>query len=85
MKILHIIREKKDRWPLELAASQRTAGHDVALLLLHDAVLASAPSDFKTFACHDDVIARAARPEAELVDYDAIVRLLFEYDTVSCW
>ncbi|MBI2955046.1 MAG: hypothetical protein HYY30_12075 [Chloroflexi bacterium] len=85
MRVLHIVRERKDSWPAELAARQREQGNEVAVLLMHDAVLAAPPAGIKTYACRDDVVARAVETTAESVDYDAIVRLIFAYDSVSWW
>ncbi|MCL5264989.1 MAG: hypothetical protein M1343_07350 [Chloroflexi bacterium] len=85
MKVLHIIRELKDNWPLELAKMQQGKGNEVAVLLLHDAVLSRPPKGFKVFASRDDVRARGVESEAAQVDYEAIVELIFTNDSVSCW
>jgi sulfur relay protein TusB/DsrH len=88
MRILHILRENRDKWPFELAEAQQKLGYDVAVLLIHDAVLARQQSGIKVYSCLDDVVARGVKMTsegAEVVDYDAIVRLCFEYDSVSIW
>ena len=81
MKILHIIRNPNDTTPFEIAKSQ-DSDHDVAVLLLHDAVYAK--PDLTTFAALDDAKARGVTAH-ECVDYDRIVQMLFEYDKVVSW
>lgn len=85
MKILHIVRSHTDKRPIELAELQREQGNEVALLLIHDAVLAAPSTNIKTFVCRDDMVARGVEANAETVDYDAIIRLIFAYDSISCW
>ncbi len=81
MKILHIIREPNDTTPFEIAKSQES-GNEVAVLLLHDGVYAR--PDLTTYASSDDSKARGITAH-ELVDYDRIVQMLFEYDKVISW
>ncbi|SNQ60776.1 hypothetical protein [Candidatus Methanoperedens nitratireducens] len=81
MKILHIIRNPNDTTPLEIAKAQNKE-HEVAILLMHDAVYA-APS-LKTYACADDAEARGVTRH-ERVGYDRIVEMMFEYDKVVSW
>ncbi len=81
MKILHIIRDPGDTTPLEIAKAQ-SKEHDVAILLIHDAVY-SAPG-LRTYACADDAEARGVNRH-ERVGYDRIVEMLFEYDKVVSW
>ncbi len=81
MRILHIIRNPNDATPLEIAKAQ-SKEHEVAILLLHDAVYA-APS-LKTYACADDADARGVT-QYERVGYDRIVEMMFEYDKVVSW
>jgi sulfur transfer complex TusBCD TusB component (DsrH family) len=81
MKILHIIRNPNDTTPIEIAKAQGVE-HDVALLLLHDAVYMK--TGLKAFACSADAEARGVT-EHECVRYDRIVQMLFEYDRVVSW
>ncbi len=81
MKILHIIRNPNETTPIEIAKAQGKE-HDVALLLLHDAVYLK--PGLKTYACADDAEARGVTAH-ECVGYDRIVQMLFEYDRVVSW
>ena len=83
MKILHIIRNPNDETPLEIARSQ-SEEHEVAILLLHDAVYAIPDVQFKVYACAADAQARGVARN-ECVDYKKIVELLFEFDKVVSW
>ncbi|MBU3967406.1 MAG: hypothetical protein KKG76_08545 [Euryarchaeota archaeon] len=81
MKILHIIRNPHDKTPIEIAKAQGRE-HDVALLLMHDAVYMD--PGMKAFACKDDAEARRVTAH-ECVGYDRIVKMIFEYDRVVSW
>ena len=81
MKILHIIRNPNDATPIEIAEAQ-CVKHDVALLLLHDAVYLK--PELKAYACENDAEARGIT-EHDCVGYDRIIRMLFEYDRVVSW
>lgn len=81
MKILHIIRNPDDTTPIEIARAQ-SEEHEVAILLLHDAVYAS--PDLTTYACAKDAEARGVTGH-ECVGYKRIVEMLFEYDKVVSW
>ncbi len=81
MKILHIIRNPNDTTPIEIAKAQ-SAEHDVALLLLHDAVYMK--TALKAWACAKDAEARGVT-EHECVGYERIVEMVFEYDKVVSW
>jgi len=81
MKILHIIRNPNDVTPLEIAKVE-SKEHEVAILLMHDAVYAH--PDIRAFACEKDVQARGVTGH-ECVDYGRIVEMLFEYETVVSW
>jgi sulfur transfer complex TusBCD TusB component (DsrH family) len=81
MKILHIIRNPNDATPLEIARSQSNE-HEVAVLLLHDAVYSN--PDLQVFACAADARARGITNH-ECVDYKRIAQMLFEYDKVVSW
>ncbi len=81
MKILHIIRNPNDKTPIEIARAQGKE-HEVAILLLHDAVYAK--PELTTYACAEDAEARGVTGH-ESVGYDRIVEMLFEYDKVVSW
>ena len=81
MRILHIIRNPNDATPLEIARAQ-SKEHDVAVLLLHDAVYAK--PDLPAYACAKDAEARGVTVH-ECVGYGRIVEMLFEYDKVVSW
>ncbi len=81
MKILHIIRNPNDKTPIEIAKAQ-SREHEVAILLLHDAVYAK--SDLTTYACSEDAQARGVTGH-ERVGYERMVEMLFEYDKVVSW
>jgi len=83
MKILHIIRNPNEETPLEIARSQ-SEEHEVAVLLLHDAVYAIPDVQFKVYACKADAEARGLARH-EWVDYKRIVQMLFKYDKVVSW
>jgi sulfur relay protein TusB/DsrH len=83
MKILHIIRNPNDERPLEIARSQ-SEEHDVAVLLLHDAVYATPDVQFQVYTCTADAQARSIAGH-ECVDYKRIVQMIFEFDKVVSW
>lgn len=83
MKILHVIRNPNDGTPLEIAISQNEE-HEVAVLLLHDAVYAIPNVQFKLYACEADAEARGVTRH-ECVNYKKIVEMLFEFDKVVSW
>lgn len=85
MKILHIVRSLDDSRALQTAAAHRELGHEVTLLLLHDAVLSRIAFPGPVHACADDVRARGGHCSFPTVDYDTVVRLLFEHDRVVSW
>jgi sulfur relay protein TusB/DsrH len=64
MKILHLIKNPHDSYAADIAARQQRAGHEVALLLLHDAVYDAmgvkplSQQGIAVYACADDVQAR---------------------------
>jgi sulfur transfer complex TusBCD TusB component (DsrH family) len=81
MKILHIIRNPNDATPLEIARAQGRE-HEVAILLLHDAVYAR--TDLTAYASEADAKARGVTGH-EGVDHKRIVQMLFEYDKIVSW
>jgi sulfur relay protein TusB/DsrH len=83
MKVLHIIRNPNDETPLEIAKYQ-SKEHEVAVLLLHDAVYSIPDVQFKVYVCTADAEARDVALH-ECVDYKRIVEMLFEYDKVVSW
>lgn len=85
MKVLHIVRELQDQRALETAVTQHKQGHQVTLLLLHDAVLDRIDFPGRVLACADDVRARGNNSNYLTVDYDHIVAAIFDHDRVISW
>ena len=84
-KILHIIKDLNDPTPIDIAKKQADS-NEIGLLFIHDAVLGNLSSDFaKVYVLDADVRARNLNIEGEIVDYDEMVQLLFEYDKVVSW
>ena len=83
MKVLHIIRKKGDTYPLSIAATQKSGGDDVKVLLLQDAVL-SCSGDASSFCCKEDAEARGVSCGNQ-VDYSQIVNMVFDADSVVNW
>ncbi|RJP18029.1 MAG: hypothetical protein C4520_15200 [Candidatus Abyssobacteria bacterium SURF_5] len=85
MKVLHIIRNHDDGLALRLVeAINRLDGVEQALLMIQDGVYADS-FGLKTYACSEDVQARGVQTDHELVDYDRIADMIFEYDRVITW
>lgn len=84
MRILHLIREMDDQRAIATLKAQ-SEEHEVSVVLLHDAVLGASEMPGAIYACADDVRARNGNFSGELVDFDAIVRLIFEHDKVISW
>ena len=99
MSILHIIRNRNDAIALDTIRLQSESGGDddvdVGVLLIHDAVLDIAdggasvfPAGVKLHALSFDCDARAISKldeACDCVDYDAMLKLVFEYDKVITW
>ncbi|MBI3329691.1 MAG: hypothetical protein HYZ81_23665 [Nitrospinae bacterium] len=83
-KVLHILRTLRDESAWQLIAIQHEA-QPVAVLLLHDAVLAPPPLDVPMFACEADVLARNVPSPLPLLTYDQIVELIFAVERVMVW
>lgn len=85
MKVLHILRNYDDRLASDIReAIARLDGVEQAILMIQDGVYAR-PAAAHAFACAEDVRARGIETDLELVDYDRIVEMLFEYDRVITW
>jgi len=84
-KILHVLKSGHDPDALEILRQQAKDGAEVSVLLLHDAVRTPMEGIERVYACRDDVEARGGTPQGEIVDYDAIIPLLLEAETVICW
>ena len=83
MKILHMVRKKGDMYPFDIAAAQKAAGDEPKVLLLQDAVL-SCMGDSSTFCCKEDAEARGVGCGNQ-VDYNGIVKMIFDADSVINW
>ena len=74
-----------DLTPIDIAKKQADT-NEIGLLFIQDAVLGDLSSDFaKVYALDADVQARNLNVEAETVDYNEMVQLLFEYDKIVSW
>ena len=89
MKILFVVKEKNDLdFLLEMYEKpQREMDNKITFLLIHDAVLAESISstDFKVFACNDDVKARGVDTLFNTLDYVQMLKLMADCDKVICW
>ncbi len=87
MKILHIIKKTSDTYAWDTVVLQREkGGEQVEVLLLHDAVFTPLPDEWSwVFACKDDVTARGIGTVATLVEYENIVEMIIDADSVICW
>jgi sulfur transfer complex TusBCD TusB component (DsrH family) len=83
-KILHILRHLKDESAWELISIQRQL-QPVAVLLMHDAVLAPPPLAGPMYACEADVLARGIPSSLPLLTYDQIIELVFACERVMVW
>lgn len=83
MKILHMIRKKGDSFPLNIAEAQKKAGDDVKVVLLQDAVL-SCVCEPSSYCCKEDAEARGVGCGNQ-VDYNQIVKMVFDADSVVNW
>jgi sulfur transfer complex TusBCD TusB component (DsrH family) len=82
--ILHILRSLRDESAWQIIRTQ----HDmqpVAVLLMHDAVLAPPPLDVPMYACEADVMARGITSPLPRLTYDQIVDLIFACERVMVW
>jgi len=86
VKILHIIKKTNDTYAWRTASrQQRGETNEVSVLLLQDAVFSPIRDDLEVFACRDDVRARGVHTEASLVDYEDIVKMMLNADSIVCW
>ena len=85
MRILHIFRSPHEALGPEVAAAQRAEGHDVAVVLIQDAVLRPLGAEDRALAAAEDVRERPAAPPREQVDAYGIVKLMAEADRVALW
>ncbi|MEE9200091.1 MAG: DsrH/TusB family sulfur metabolism protein [Candidatus Brocadiales bacterium] len=97
MKTLHIIREKDHALAISTARDQAgpasAAGNELAVLLIHDAVLTgedrlgglSATVTVTIMVLKDDAAARAVESPYPSIDYDGMLKLVFDSDKVICW
>ncbi|MBI2304921.1 MAG: hypothetical protein HYU86_09280 [Chloroflexi bacterium] len=101
MRILHILRNLDEKPVLSRAEGPVLSraegpvltiirehlkqGHQVTLLLLHDAVLGNFPVETSTFACLEDVRARGGKTNHPTLDYDDILRLIFDNERTISW
>ncbi len=58
---------------------------EISILLMHDAVYTPPTNLTRLFYCQDDVEARGIECTGKLVNYDEIVNLLIENDSIVSW
>ena len=85
MRILHLVRRLDDERALSTAREQQRQGHEVTLLLLHDAVLSDIRFEGPVLACQDDLLARRVSGKYQPVDYEGMVKAIFAHDKVISW
>ncbi len=85
MKILHIVRDMEEALPLRVAVEQQEQGHQVTVLLLHDAVLRRVSFPGPVLAAEDDLAARGVEGRYPSVDYRGIVQAILEHERVVSW
>lgn len=85
MKILHIVRDMEEALPLQIAREQQEQGHQVTILLLHDAVLRQVSFPGTVLAAEDDLAARGVEGRYPPVGYRDIVQAIVDHDRVISW
>lgn len=88
MKILHLVRCPKEDYPFEIAGLQSgVGGHEVTVVLLQDAVMSGHPAvnGVAVFSGHEDLDARGLPAIGGTLDYDGIVKKIFEADRIINW
>ena len=91
MKTLHIIREKDHALAISTVRDQTKLPHvsenNLTVLLIHDAVLTTEDrlKGLRIMVLKDDAAARAVEPPYPSVDYDGMLKLIFDSDNVICW
>jgi sulfur transfer complex TusBCD TusB component (DsrH family) len=82
--ILHILRALQDDGAWQIIRAQHEQ-QPVAVLLMHDAVLAPPALEVPMYACEADVIARGITSPLPRLTYDQIVDLIFACKRVMVW
>jgi sulfur transfer complex TusBCD TusB component (DsrH family) len=82
--ILHILRSLRDESAWQIIRAQHDT-QPVAVLLMHDAVLAPPPLDVLMYACEADVMARGITSPLPRLSYEQIVDLIFTCGRVMVW
>ena len=82
--ILHILRALQDDSAWQIIRAQLEQ-YPVAVLLMHDAVLAPPALEVPMYACEADVMARGITSPLPRLTYDQIVDLIFACKRVMVW
>jgi hypothetical protein len=82
--ILHILRALQDDSAWQIIRAQHEL-YPVAVLLMHDAVLAPPALEVPMYACEADVMARGITSPLPRLTYDQIVDLIFACKRVMVW
>jgi hypothetical protein len=82
--ILHILRALRDDSAWQIIRTQHEQ-YSVAVLLMHDAVLAPPALEVPMYACEADALARGITSSLPRLSYDQIVDLIFACKRVMVW
>jgi hypothetical protein len=82
--ILHILRALQDDSAWQVIRAQREL-YPVAVLLMHDAVLAPPALEVPMYSCEADVMARGITSPLPRLTYEQIVDLIFACKQVMVW
>ncbi len=98
MKILHVIKEKNHALAVSTVRDQAVlfpAAENVTVLLIHDAVLSAEDTlrelgaggnvSVSIITLKDDAAARGVDSPYPSVDYNRMLKLIFDSEKVICW
>lgn len=88
MKTLHILRKRKDTFAEAAICSEAASegnGHDVAVLLIQDAVLGSPAVPVPVYANKQDLEARGVQREYPAIHYAQICQMILDHDRTIVW
>lgn len=84
-RILHIVKSAGTVHPWDLFGRQAVAPDSCAVVLIQNAVTATASVPCQTFALARDVRARGADTPHPLIDDEGLLRMIWEADSVVVW
>lgn len=80
-----MVRSLDDERAYAVARIQVQRHHQVTLLLTQDSVMGQPAFGGAVVTCEEDVLARGGSRDYKTVDYDEIVRMIFEHNRVMSW